>query len=494
MIRILLFFKRSAIFLGSGLIIAIGSAWMSTQPSLRGPHVLSFLAVFLVGAIAYGVSIYRLERDEIPIAVIWGFALLFRLILVTTNPSLSDDVYRYAWDGHLLNQGINPYTYPVESPVLDQFTVPIRSLVNHPWMASPYLPGAQILFGALGKLIPQNIKAYQVVMAVFDLGAGLIVMNILKALSLPRKRVLIYLWNPLVLIEFSHAAHIDAFMIFLITVSTWFAIQASQSPRKASAHKYASAIFLAAATLTKGIPTLLAPIFFRRWGIWRFILFSILILVVLSLFSIGAGLGLHGPLDGTGVFGATRIFMRYWNFNSSIYYGLEVLLSDVLTPGSIPSDMVLESKILWLRGLTSFGVILIAVGAGIWAWFLDDPERNNHRIRSISLLRLAVVPLGAYILLTHTVHPWYLTILIPFIPFLLPFLGETSLVSRFMIPWLYLSCAVAISYLTYLNPEDFREVYYVRAIEYIPFYGLLLWAAMPFIRQSIQSITDRTTV
>lgn len=483
------YFKHNLVFLAVGAIMATSFIWLSAQPSLRGTHVPSFLAGFIVAAAAYGVAVYRLDR--VSLVVVWVFSIVFRIILLPSTPSLSDDVYRYVWDGHLLNQGVNPYSFPVESPALNPFEIPIRELVNHPWMASPYLPSAQILFGVLGRLVPESLKIYQLLMALFDLGTGLIIMSLLKMLSLPRARVLVYLWNPLIIIEFSHAAHIDAFMILLLMASTWFAIRATPGSRKEMAQKTTSAILLATATLTKAIPALLAPLYIRRWGIWRIILFVMTILAAVSLFSIGAGFGLFDDPIGTGVFGAIRIFMQYWNFNSSIYYGFEALLSGVLTPGTVPIDLIGGDTIMWIRVSSSILIILVSIGAWVWAWHLDDPDKNTYRIRSISLLRLAVIPAGAYIIFTHTVHPWYLTILVPFIPFLLPYQGETGRISRFIVPWLYLSCAVSLSYLTYLDLENFREYFFVRTIEYIPFYTLMIWALFPYIRQSIRLITTR---
>jgi hypothetical protein len=117
----------------------------------------------------------------------------------------------------------------------------------------------------------------------------------------------------------------------------------------------------------------------------------------------------------------------------------------------------------------------------VWAWRLDDPVKSAPRERGLNLLRLAPLPLGAYLLLTPTVHPWYVTILIPFLPFLLPQEGENSPVRRFVWPLLYLSIGVAFSYLTYLDPENLREYAQVRWVEYIPLFGLLGWA-VGFVR------------
>lgn len=100
-------------------------------PCLRGPHVVQFLAYFTLADLAYLFAVLRLKGDPIFLRMLWMFALLFRLALLLTSPSLFDDVYRYAWDGRLLNQGINPYALPVDTPQLDAYATPLRGPVNH---------------------------------------------------------------------------------------------------------------------------------------------------------------------------------------------------------------------------------------------------------------------------------------------------------------------------------------------------------------------------
>src|SRR6185295_6960667 len=39
------------------------------------------------------------------------FAALFRLSIIFYPPYLSDDIYRYVWDGRVQSAGINPYRY-----------------------------------------------------------------------------------------------------------------------------------------------------------------------------------------------------------------------------------------------------------------------------------------------------------------------------------------------------------------------------------------------
>jgi hypothetical protein len=446
-------------------------------PSLRGPYVIPFLAYFTLAAFAYLIAALRMERDRIPIGLIWGLALLFRLTLLLTSPTLSDDVYRYIWDGHLLNQGLNPYALPVDSPQLDAFTIPARELVNNAWMASPYLPAAQGLFVAAARLAPQSALVFQVGAALFDLAVGWLVMDILHRLRLPRRRVLLYLWNPLVVVEFAHGAHLDAWMIFLVMLAFWLLVrEKADNPRKAL-YRAGSALALAASTLTKIVPALLVPLFLRRWGWKRALLYTAALFFAAVPFALTAGWGLFGPLDGTGFFGATRIYRMYWNYNGSLYHWLEVALSGYPTPGAVPLEVVGEGPIMAARTVVSALIALVGLATLLWAWRLDNPAERNLRARNLSLLRLAPLPLGAYLLLTPTVHPWYVTVLIPLLPFLLPREGESPSIHHFAWAWLYFSIVVAFSYLTYLDPQDLREFAQVRWLEYLPLFGLLGWAA-----------------
>jgi len=421
---------------------------------MRGAFTPAFLGYFLIAAVAYVLTIIRLGRNNISTKLIWVFAVLFRVIMLFSEPSLSDDVNRYLWDGHLLNKGINPYAYPVESPQLDAYNIPIRDSVNHAWMASPYLPAAQLVYATVNFIAPQNIKAFQIAAVFFDLLAGWLLLDLLRRLHLPTRNVLIYLWNPLVVIEFAHGAHIDALMIFLVVLSFWFLAKANGvNGWRVSA----STISLALASLTKIIPIFMVPLFLKRWGWRNLFLFIGLVIVVLSLFSIGAGWGLIGELDGSGVFGALRIYTKWWNFNGGIYHWLEVFISGFPTPGAVPADIVGERPI-FIAKLISTGLLGIAVLASFW-------RAHRHITDLTGLLRAAAIPLGAYILLSPTVHPWYATIIIPFLVFV-P--GNQRW------PWIYLSLAVALSYITYVNPADLREYTFVRWVEYIPVYALLI--------------------
>lgn len=464
----------------------------TTMPSLRGSHLISFLVYFLIASGAYLLSILRLDHDHLPISLIWGFALIFRIILLFTSPTLSDDVYRYIWDGHLLNNGINPYALPVISPLLDSFDTPLRALVNHNWMASPYLPTDQILFSIVYRIAPGSVLAFQISAVALDLLTGWLVMDLLKLLKLPRRRVLIYLWSPLIIVEFAHSAHMDAWIISLVIATFWLLVKANPGSHNESKLITGSVLTMVGATLTKIVPVILVPIILRRWGWRRLILFGGITLVVAALFTIGAGWGLIGPLDGEGLFGAIRIYAKFWNYNSGFYHWLEVTLTGYQTAGAVPVEPQYEQRILLAKLITAGLAGLAVLVTGWWAWRIDDPQKADHETRNLGLLRLTVIPIGAYLLFTPTVHPWYVTLIVPFLPFLLPRRSETPLVERFVWPWLFFTMIVAVSYLSYIDPSNPREFAWVRRMEYLPFFGLLAWAALMGLWQTITHKRNRS--
>jgi hypothetical protein len=216
-----------------------------------------------------------------------------------------------------------------------------------------------------------------------------------------------------------------------------------------------------------------------------------LIVAICVPFAWRVGWGLRVPPDGTGLLGAALIYGAYWNFNSGLYHWLEVLLSGYPTPGPVPQEVVGWLPIYAAKALS--GLLLGAVLSAVWrAQRAREPAGD-----ALSLLRWAVVPLAAYLLLTTTVHPWYLTWVLPFAPFLLPVeasspagklrqagkrsrsLGMPSQAGAALLYW---TAVVPLSYLAYLDPARPREIGWVRLVEYVPLFALLAWAAFSWLR------------
>jgi alpha-1,6-mannosyltransferase len=450
-----------------GLLVEICFVGMALLRDLSG-HMIPFLAFHGVASLGYGTAVYLLLRGRCgsdgkrALPAVFSLAILFRItLLFATPPTLSSDVYRYIWDGRMMNAGINPYAHAVNSPLLDRFDSPQRALVNHSWMASPYLPVAQLFFATVYRLAPDSPLAFQIAAVLLDLLTGWLVLDLLRRLGMPQTWALIYLWNPLVVVEFAHGAHLDALMICLVIAALWCLIAARSA--------LLSAMALAAATLTKGLPALLVPILARRWG-WRYTLaYAVVVAAACTPFGLGGGWGLVGPLDGEGLFGALRIYTAYWRFYAGLYHWLELGLSSLWTTvaaawGAIDWPPVLAAR---LTVLVALGLVVIVV------W-----RKGRRCSTDLALLRLALVLLAAYLLLATTVHPWYVTLVVPFLPFLPSRDRDIGRTGRLLLPWLYFSAVVSLSYLTYLDPANPRESDVVRLVGYVPLYVLLVWSAL----------------
>ena len=438
----------------------VGTSWF--YGTLRDGHVPTSIGFYLLAFVAFVGMLVGVERWGISRRWMWGGAILFRVMLLLTTPTLSDDVYRMLWDGYVANEGISPYAYAIDSPALDYLENPVRGLANNRWMASPYLPAAQGVFYGITAVFPLRPLFLQTAMVGFDLLAAWVISKLLVLALLPGRRLFLYLWNPLVIVEVAHGAHVDAWMVFLALLAVYFALSPKLLPspgddrrviRRVRIRGLFSPFFLALSTLTKLLPALLLPVLFWFWNWPQRFFYVLAAILILIPFGVQAGWGLGGELEGTGLFGALRIYAAQWNFNSSIFHWLEVWLgkAGVVNPLETAKGIVLGLLVLLLTAV----------------WIL---ARNKKTARSA--LRWMSLPLMGYVLLTPTFHPWYLLFLLSFLPFLTPAEEEPRWLWLWVAPWLYLSGVLIFSYLTYLDPSDFGELEWVRLLEWVPTIGL----------------------
>ena len=412
----------------------------STAGTLRDGFTSQTIGWYLLAFAGFLIALWWNERRRVPLVWLWAIPIAFRLVLLTTSPTLSDDVYRYLWDGNVTSAGINPYEYALDAPELDGVHVAARELANNPSLGTPYLPTAQAAFAGSFRLAPSSPLTLQIIMVGFDLAAAGIIVALLKMAVLPRRRVMLYLWNPLVVVEVAHGAHLDALMIFLALLAVYLSLLRPE-PR----WRWCAPVVLALATLTKPLPLLLLPVLWPRWRGRQRLVYAGTIAAVLIPFGWTAGWGLTGD-SRTGVFGSARVYSG-WAFNSGIYHWLEGWLDRIaVTSPSVVARLVVAAS-------------MAAVLAMVWA-------RSRDLLAPRAALRLMSLPLMAYALLSPTVHPWYLLILVAF----LPFVGSNGRVPRWILvaPWLYLSGAVAVSYLTYLDPLRHGEIELVRQVQWYP--------------------------
>lgn len=246
-------------------IVAVLGAWLvltTTPAPSRQARVMEMAAILVLGG-------------------------AFRLLAFPSLPTLSHDAYRYVWDAHLVTHGVSPYVHPVNDPAL----APLRDttiwpMVNWRDAVTIYPPGAQLLFLAVHVVAPLNIWAMKTAIELCDVLAGFVTLLLLRQRSIDLRRVIVYWWSPIPVVEFAANAHIDAAAVLWLLVALLLA---------RSTHRLAhlgAGVFLGLAALTKLYPLIFALALLRRRG-WSFVLglAATLILVYLPFVRLGLGSG-----------------------------------------------------------------------------------------------------------------------------------------------------------------------------------------------------------
>ncbi len=444
------------LILGLGITVC----WVVAVTLARagGNPILVYNGAFAVAFALYLVAAGRIIAAGAPIgrgtlAVILGLALLPRVILLGSTPALSDDLYRYIWDGKVANAGIDPYRYAPDAaelaPLRDGLWGPINQKAQH----TPYPPAAQAVFALTYRLAPGSIKAQQVVAFLADLLAIGALLLLLGRLGLPRERVLLYAWSPTPVLHFAHSAHNDALMIGGVLL----ALATVVGPGGATAsRRIGGGVALAVAVLIKLVPLLLVLPLLRRWRIAGGIAFALALALGVAPFAASGG----AALAGLGTEAGEAVF------NDSIRFVLVRLFALVTPAASVAASLVAAATL----AATALG---LALRGG------DD----------LALVRGAATLLGLAILLNAVVEPWYLAWMLPFVAILLP-PGPDRLPFALtpMLGWLWVSGAIQLTDLTYLDPANVRWWPLIRAVEYGPLLEILSvtllmaarrWAARP---------------
>jgi len=406
-------------------------------------HVAWFLFAFAFYLVAVVLVLLAKdgERDRISLVVELGLilvvAVLLRVAFLFTSPSLSDDVFRYVWDGRLVNAGISPYLYPPSAPELAAFRGPLWEGINHKSMATPYPPLAEALFAATYRLFPDSVTAMQEMATAFDMGVVVLLLAMLDRLGLDLRRVLIYAWNPLILLQFGHSAHFDSAMLLLLLAAIYLL---------GRGRRVWSGALLGASILVKVVPALVVPAFLPVLGPGG----------LLALGTLSA-VGFLPWIEATGGLAGLSAEAGDARFNDSLGYLLLKLMERFTT---YPEALG--------RGFAAGLLFACSWAAAAYIW----RRRGDWRV----LLEAAFGLIGLFLLLNAVVEPWYLTWMIPFLCLLLPSepKGRSFLDPTF--GWLLMSGFVVLTDLVYIPGFPLSLWLWIRAVEYGPLYLMLgLW-------------------
>ncbi len=390
----------------------------------------------------YFAAVALVRRGAPPARTLWmilGFAGMFRLLVVLFPPFLSNDMYRYIWDGWVQGAGINPYRYIPNDPHLaflrDAAVFP--NINRADYAHTIYPPAAEMSFyiatriGALLALPP--VLAMKLAMLGFE-GVGIWAMlRLLDQADLPRARILIYAWNPVPVWEFAGNGHVDAIAICFIALAL-LAVCQSKTGWGAAA--------LAGAALTKFLPVILLPALWRRWD-WKFAAVFGATVAMLYAPYLSAGKGVLGFLGG---YGAQE--------GIDNGHGLFLLsgLGRIVALGNLAADLY----------LIALAVILAALGAFM---VFAQPQPSAPAAVTRLMARHAAL-LGCLLMVGISPHyPWYYCWL---------------LIPACILPGSSIIYLVTATFLLYLNPSH-RGLFWPAWL-YGPFALLALrdaWAAQP---------------
>ena len=328
--------------------------------------VPEFVALMLLAGILYLAGVYIVQRYKggpSTLLIILGAAVAFRLFFLPLNPTLSQDVYRYQWEGRVERAHINPYTVYPAMPGLSWAENPEHPIETGKATPTLYPPISELAFSSV-----QTVAGYKRLFTGFDLATVALLLALLAAADRPLQHVLIYAWNPAVLVAFSLSGHNDSLAILTLVAAILFLIIGRRG--------VLSIGFLAISFLSKLFPAFLLPVFLRRTR-W-------------SYAGVFVGLVLLGYLPFLGVrghlFRGLSDFTAKWQGNDSLYRLF-------IAAGNSARQAQLVA-----------GVLLLLLIVYVLKARMD-------------IFRAGLIILSGLLFLSPNAFPWYFTWLVPFLCF-----------------------------------------------------------------------------
>ena len=416
--------------------VALASVLEALFLWLRWLNHLSAFAVETIGTMllagaTYLVACYlvlkhsHISRSGLRIWIV-AAAAAFRLTVWPLAPTLSDDPFRYRWEGQLQAAGGNPYQTRPNDPEWQHLRdSAFPKVVGRDFKAvyGPLLEQMELwTYRAVSIFETDPVRQvfwFKLPFALLDLGVIAALWTWLRARGVPVERVLLYAWCPLPVLEFWATGHNDSFPI-LFTALAFMA-----AARERWTWSFAALSLAGAAKLW---PLLLFPVFIgwtngrpARWFQW-WITVPIMGLLAMPYWS--------------DVWENARVltgFLGGWRNNDSLF---GILLWAA-------TDIYLAKKI-------AFGIV---GGTVLFVTLLGLP-----------LERAALWILTVTLMVASNCHPWYLT-------WILPLLAFTPVPALLL--WTTL---IPLAYASVINWSILGEWHgsgEFRWLQYLPVYGLL---------------------
>ncbi len=392
-----------------------------------------------------------------------GLGVLFRLVFMGSIPVLSQDFYRFIWDGRLVFQGVNPYLFTPEAFVKDASSfLPITLFEAQDLYQgmgalngshySNYPPVNQFFFAIAalfsGKSILGSVVVMRLILILSDIGILYFGRKLLLNLGKKPEKIFWYFLNPFVIIEMTGNLHFESVMLFFLVWSLYLLYN----------RKWLfSAILFGLSVSVKLLPLLLLPFVFqwfyssklKQKNSLKLLGFYAITLVTVAV----TFMPFYSPEFVLNFTKTIALWFQNFEFNASVYYlirwiGYQTIGWNVIaTAGKILPVLVL----LFIVLLTFF--------------------RNNKQFKAMITAMLFGV--SFYFLLSTTVHPWYVAT---------PLLLSVFTRYRFPVVWSFM---IILSYSAY-GITGFSENLGLVAVEYLVVIAFFVWELKshnPHLRQ-----------
>lgn len=368
----------------SFVLYTVQAYWIKREDfaSFFGSYALLFLLFYWIS----------LNKQTFSFNLFATISILFRLVFLFAIPALSNDFYRFIWDGELITNLINPYAHKPDE------LISFGGFLDEPRM--------RILYHGMGELSQQNYTCYPplnqilfLIPAIFsddihvqliilkliiisaDIGIIWIGKKILDHLKLSRDKIWLFILNPLVIIEFTGNVHFEGVMLFFLLIAVYLLLKRQW---------LFATFFIALSIHVKLLPFMLIPLFIKYIGFRRWILFGALT----GIFTLLLGVVFLNNEFLIHLLNSLSNYFSAFEFNAGLFYvireiGFAVKGYDVIqTAGPILGFVVLLS-ILFLSTFRSF---------------------QNQ----LDLIKLILFAFVIYYFFSAIVHPWYVTSILLF--------------------------------------------------------------------------------
>jgi len=444
--------ERKALIVTNVLLAGIGTILLIVYRiglhSQGVTDVVSFIKLALFQSVLYLIAawlILRARSARSTLIIVLVLAGIFRLSIVFAPPYLSDDIYRYVWDGRVQAAGINPYRYiPADQHLQSLRDEEIYPKINRrDYAHTMYPPAAEVTY-FLTTRISESVTWMKLTIVGFELITVWLLMELLSSFGMPRQRILIYAWHPLAVWEFAGSGHIDPLAFAFIALALL---------ARRRNWETATGISLGLATLAKLFPIVLFPALYKRWG-WKMPTALVATIIVGYLPYLGVGpLGVLGFIPGyaqeRGIVSGKHFFI--------------LNLVDRLFGIELPNVVFLSFA----------GAVLL--GLALWSVLKREQDGRGYLKRSLIL--------GTAFMILFAPHfPWYFAWLILFLCFVPS------------VPIFYLTLSSFLLYLTWLYWRD-TQVFKIKMLIFLPFFllvALIVWLKSRRDRMFIARRTQTT--